>query len=192
MGLRERKKLKTRAAIRRAAHRLVGAQGYETTTIEQIARAAEVSPSTVLRYFATKEDIVLDDAYEPLMEAALRARPPGEEPLESLRVVITGAVRAQLEAEPAETAQRARLLAEVPAVRARLSESLSGTSHLLARVLAERAGRAPDDLSVRVCTAAVTGALREVLLHWATTGAEEDLLTLTDEAFTTLKSGFRL
>jgi len=63
-GLRERKKAKTRAAIRREAMRLFREQGYEETTVEQIAEAAEVSPSTFFRYFPTKEDVVLQDDFD--------------------------------------------------------------------------------------------------------------------------------
>lgn len=73
LGLRERKKLKTRVAIRRATYRLIAEQGYDATTVEQIAEAAEVSPSTVFRYFPTKEDIVLTDEFDPVIVAALRA-----------------------------------------------------------------------------------------------------------------------
>lgn len=79
-GLRERKKLKTRTAIRGAAFRLIAKQGYEATTVEQIAEASEVSPSTVFRYFPTKEDIVLTDEYDPVMASVLRSRPAGESP----------------------------------------------------------------------------------------------------------------
>ncbi|MET9803484.1 TetR family transcriptional regulator [Streptomyces sp. NPDC006368] len=189
LGLRERKKLKTRIAIRRATYRLIGEQGYEATTVEQIAEAAEVSPSTVFRYFPTKEDIVLTDEYDPFMETALRARPAGEEPLESLRLVMKQAVAALLEHEPEEMRQRARLMAEVPAVRARMSETMAETSQLLSRVLADRTGRAVDDLEVRVFTAAVMGALREVTIHWAERDRQDDLVALVDRAIDTLKGG---
>ncbi|MET9428848.1 TetR family transcriptional regulator [Streptomyces sp. NPDC003036] len=189
MSLRERKKLKTRIAIRRATYRLIAERGYEATTIDQIAQAAEVSPSTVIRYFPAKEDIVLTDEYDPVIEAALRARPVGEEPLRSLRAVITQAAADLLEREPEEMRQRARLLVEVPAVRARMTETMAETSQLLSRVLADRTGRAADDLEVRVFTAAVMGALREVLLHWAERDQRDDLITLIDRAFDTLSGG---
>ncbi|MEU7282613.1 TetR family transcriptional regulator [Streptomyces sp. NPDC045431] len=189
MGLRERKKLKTRIAIRRATYRLIAERGYEATTIEQIAEAAEVSPSTVIRYFPAKEDIVLTDEYDPVIEAALRARPAGEEPLRALHAVLTQAAAELLEHEPEEMRQRARLLVEVPAVRARMTETMAETSQPLSRVLADRTGRAADDLEVRVFTAAVMGALREVLLHWAERDQRDDLIALIDRAFDTLSGG---
>ncbi|MER7107998.1 TetR/AcrR family transcriptional regulator [Streptomyces sp. NPDC000229] len=189
MGLRERKKLKTRIAIRRATYRLIAEQGYEATTVEQIAEAAEVSPSTVFRYFPTKEDIVLTDEYDPVMEEALRERPAGEDPLESLRSVLTRAVAALLEREPEETRRRARLMAEVPAVRARMTGTMAETSQVLSRVLADRTGRAADDLEVRVFTAAVMGALAEATVYWAERDQRDDLVALVHRTLDTLKGG---
>ena len=61
LGLRERKKARTKAAIQEHALRLYREQGYAETTVEQIAAAAEVSPSTFFRYFPAKEDTVLTD-----------------------------------------------------------------------------------------------------------------------------------
>ncbi|SEC72040.1 transcriptional regulator, TetR family [Streptomyces sp. 2131.1] len=192
MGLRERKKLKTRTAIREATHRLLEARGYEATTIEQIAEAAEVSPSTVFRYFASKEDIVLTDEHDPVMEALLRGRPAGEPPLESVRVVMREALTTFLATDDGDLRRRTRLMVEVPAVRARMTETMSDTARDLARVLADRTGRAPDDLRVRVFVAAVLGALREATLHWAEHGQEGDLLTRVNEALDALEGGLRL
>lgn len=191
-GLRERKKLKTRVAIREATYGLIAEQGYEATTIEQIAAAAEVSPSTVFRYFPTKEDIVLTDEFDPVMEAAVRARPADETPLESLRAVLRQAVEAILADQPEEMSQRSRLMLEIPAVRARMTETMAETSLLLTRAVADRTGRAESDLEVRVFTASVMAALREVTIYWAEHGQRDDLVALVDRALDTLKGGLAL
>lgn len=192
LGLRERKKLKTRTAIRQATFGLIARQGYEATTIEQIAAAAEVSPSTVFRYFPTKEDIVLTDEYGPVMEAALRARPAGEDPLESIRHVMTHGLRTFIHEEREEVVQRTRLMVEVPAVRARMTETMATISELLVHALADRTGRDRDDLDVRIFTAAVLGALREVVLYWAARDHQDALIVLVDRALTTVKGGLTL
>src|ERR1700738_4405496 len=79
-GLRERKKQKTRESIQREAMRLFGKQGYEETTVEQIAAAVDISPSTFFNYFPSKEDVVLYDAYDPILAKLLSER-PADEPL---------------------------------------------------------------------------------------------------------------
>ncbi|MFF0060390.1 TetR/AcrR family transcriptional regulator [Streptomyces sp. NPDC005279] len=192
LGLRERKKLKTRIAIRRATFGLIAQQGYGATTIEQIAAAAEVSPSTVFRYFPTKEDIVLTDEHGPVMEAALRARPVGEDPLESIRQVMTHGLRTFIREEREEVFQRTRLMVEVPAVRARMTETMTTAAELLVHALADRTGRDRDDLDVRIFTAAVLGALREVVLYWAARDHQDALIVLVDRALTTIKGGLTL
>src|SRR5260370_17070469 len=84
-GLRECKKARLRAAIRQEAMRLFREQGWEQTTVEQIAEAAEVSPSTFFRYFPTKEDVVLLDEYDGLIVEDFRAQPPELTPLQAMR-----------------------------------------------------------------------------------------------------------
>ncbi|MFE6024312.1 TetR/AcrR family transcriptional regulator [Streptomyces niveus] len=192
LGLRERKKLKTRVAIREATYRLITDQGYEATTVEQIAAAAEVSPSTVFRYFPTKEDIVLTDEFDPVMEAAIRARPADEPPLESLRAVLRQAVEAILADQPEELLQRSKLMLEIPAVRARMTETMTETSLLLSRAVADRTGRDEGDLEVRVFTASVMAALREVTIYWAEHDQKENLAVLVDRALDSLEGGLSL
>ncbi|MCB5911510.1 TetR/AcrR family transcriptional regulator [Streptomyces pinistramenti] len=167
IGLRERKKIQTRQAIRRAAYRLFDEQGYDATPVDQIADAAEVSPSTVFRYFPTKEDIVLRDAYDSVLEAAIRGRPAGEPVAETLRQAAVTALRALVAGDHGELVQRARLIRYVPAVRGRTAENLARDTELISALLAERAGRPAGDLEVRVISAAILAALQETLLRWA-------------------------
>ncbi|MFF3509996.1 TetR/AcrR family transcriptional regulator [Streptomyces sp. NPDC002573] len=192
LGLRERKKIKTRTAIRKATYRLVQEQGYDATTIEQIAEAAEVSPSTVFRYFPTKEDIVITDEYDPILEEELRARPADEPLTRSLRHVVAIAVERSMSGEY-ETADemrlRGRLMVEVPAVRSRMNESMSVTGQMMCRVVAERTGRDPGDLEVRVYCMAVVGALMEASRYWAEREQRGDLAEYVARALDVLEHG---
>src|SRR5581483_7155475 len=83
LGLRERKKQRTREALRAVALRLFERKGFEITTVEEIAAAARVSPRTVFRYFPTKHDLVFNRTDERLglLLTAVRGRPPEEPPL---------------------------------------------------------------------------------------------------------------
>lgn len=189
LGLRERKKIKTREAIRAATYTLVGEQGYDTTTIEQIAERAEVSPSTVFRYFPTKEDIVLTDEHDPFLAAELRARPADEPWPESVRAVLRRAIAVGVDGDPEVSRLRTRLMAEVPAVRSRMTESMSLTSRLLCDALAERTGRDPGSLEVRAWSMSLVGALLETLLYWAENGHRDDLADLVDRTLDVLEHG---
>ncbi|MFC8423625.1 TetR/AcrR family transcriptional regulator [Streptomyces sp. NPDC057236] len=188
-GLRERKKTKTREAIRGAAFALIGEQGYDAMTIERIAERAEVSPSTVIRYFPAKEDIVLTDECDRPMAAALAERPDGEPWPVSVRHVLRGAVRRAMAEQPEVTLVRARLLAEVPAVRSRTRESLSATGRLLADAIAARTGLDPDGLEVRVATTSLLGGLLEATAYWAEHGHTDDLAALVDRALDVVEHG---
>jgi AcrR family transcriptional regulator len=189
LGLRERKKIKTREAIREATYALIEEQGYEATTVEQIADRAEVSPSTVFRYFPAKEDIVLTDAYDPLLPAELRERPADEPWRESLRYVLRKAVGLGADEDPRVTRLRTTLMTEVPAVRARMMENMSATGDLLATAIAERTGRDPESLEVRVFTMSLIGGLMEVTRHWVRSGFSEDFGELVDRALTVFEHG---
>src|SRR5437899_5627900 len=85
IGLRERKKLKTRAAIQKEALRLFLEKGYEATTIEDIAEAVEISPSTFFNYFPSKEAVVFQDDLDPVIFAAFNAQPADVSPITALR-----------------------------------------------------------------------------------------------------------
>ncbi len=192
-GLRERKKIRTRQAIRQAAYRLFDEQGYEATSVDRIAEEAEVSPSTVFRYFPTKEDIVLTDEYDPLLHAALVARPAGEPPATALRNAVVEVFEQAMSQdpgrEPAEAHQRMRLVRDVPALRARMAEHMSATSRFLTSALAERTGLPEDALELRVCTGALLGALTEALFHWGEGDQTQELFEVVDVALRLVENG---
>ncbi|MFI2375290.1 TetR/AcrR family transcriptional regulator [Streptomyces sp. NPDC018964] len=188
-GLRERKKIKTREAIRTAAYGLIREQGYDATTVEQIADRAEVSPSTVFRYFPAKEDIVLTDEYDTVLTEEFSARPADEPWAVSLRHVMRKAIALGVGEEREVTRLRTRLLAEVPAVRSRMLESMSATGRMLAHVIAGRTGLDPDGLEARVLSIALTGGLMETSQYWAEHGHRDDLADLVDRALDVLENG---
>lgn len=189
IGLRERKKARTRAAIQEHALRLIGEHGYTGTTVEQIAAAAEVSPSTFFRYFPTKEDVVLYDATDPVMFAAFEAQPPELSALEAIRravrEVFAGVSDEDLEAQRVRT----RLILATPELRARwIDEYVRGVDDFSA-VVARRVGRLPDDLSVRTFSGALIGV---VLATFFSYGGDEtvDFAKLADDAVRQMQEGW--
>lgn len=164
-GLRERKKARTRSAIQRHALRLFREQGYAATTVDQIAEAAEVSPSTFFRYFPSKEDVVVYDDYDPALMASFAGQPADLSPIQAMRraiVEVFGGVspeQADLEEE------RGRLLMEVPELRARVMVQIAESVGMLAEQVGARVGRDPQDFAVRNLTGAVVGVMMAAMLR---------------------------
>ncbi len=159
LGLRERKKIKTRQAIRREAFRLFDANGYAATTVEQIADAAEVSPSTFFRYFPSKESLLLADDLDPLVLAAFEAQPPDLSPTEAIRrayeTTMAGLSPEQLEFENT----RQRLMFSIPELKAAMYDEYYRTVNVMAELIGRRIDRPADDFEVRVFVGALTGAM---------------------------------
>jgi len=177
-GLRERKKARTRAAIREHAFRLFRAQGYDATTVEQIADAAEVSPSTFFRYFPTKEDVVLQDDMELLWVEAFQEQPPEMSPIAAMRAGLHAGFARMGEAEWAQMHEMTQLAMTVPAVRARMLAELARTTQVLAEAVAERTGLDPGDFAVRTLAGAVVGVAMAVYFG----EAGDDLISLDDQS----------
>jgi AcrR family transcriptional regulator len=190
-GWRERKKAKTRAAIRRNALRLFREQGYAATTVEQIARSAEVSPATFFRYFPTKEDVVLRDDYDPLMFAAFKAQPADLTPMQAMRSAMRAVYTALPAEELAQERERFALISAVPELRAKMLEELVRTIQMIAELVAERAGRHPDDLAVRTFAGALVGVAMSTMLAMID-DPETDFVDLLDAAMTQLEAGVPL
>ena len=190
-GLRERKKARTRAAIQRHALRLFREQGYDTTSVSQIAEAAEVSESTFFRYFPTKEDVVLWDEYDPRIVEVFRAQPAELSPIAALRAAFREVLAQISEAEQADQRERMELMLSVQPLRAMLVDQIRGPIRLLGEILAERVGRKPDDPGVRVVAGAVLGVGLAVMFAWAE-APDADMVAMVDDAMVRLESGLRL
>ena len=158
-GLRERKKARTKATIQHEALRLFSEQGYAETSVEQIAEAAEISPSTFFRYFPTKEEVVLADFMDERVVEVFRSAPAELSPTDALRHAIE---QMMTDFDP-ETLRletlRNELIREVPELRRGMMAELFRPMALIAAALAERLGRPSDDEDVRTYAGALIGGL---------------------------------
>jgi len=190
-GLRERKKARTKAAIQREALRLFREQGYEATTIEQIAEAAEFSPSTFFRYFPTKEDVVMYDDLDPPVIAAFEAQPAEMGPVSALRVALRQVFSGLPAEDIRDMRERFDLIMAVPELRARLLDDTIKSIQLVADLVARRAGRSPRDVAVRAFSGGLIGAILGAITT-APTDEPVDYFALLDEAMERFEVGLPL
>jgi AcrR family transcriptional regulator len=190
-GLRERKKRKTRESIQREAMRLFQGQGYEQTTVEQIASAVEISPSTFFNYFPSKEDVVLYDAYDPVVESLLLERPANEPLSVALRRVLE-AMGGIFDRDREIILARAKLWMEVPALRARLWGELEKAQWFMHGLIAQRSGRNADDFETRVTVMIVVVAAFEAMREWVRLDGQGSFVVLVNRALDLVDAGTRL
>jgi AcrR family transcriptional regulator len=191
-GLRERKKEKTREALARSALRLFVRRGFDHVTIEDIAAAAEVSPRTFFRYFASKEDVLFadSDAMKSRMLDVLRDQPATATPLLALQGAMLE-VATDYEARRDVIVQRHRILAATPSLRGRVAERHQGWESAITAELHD-SGRSAglDDLDLRLAVAAAATALRIAVETWIEGVDERDLKSLVVASLDRLRSGF--
>ena len=190
VSLRQRKRARTRAALIAAALELFERQGYEATTIDDIAAAADVSPSTFFRYFATKEEVALGDDLGPEILGLLAARPADEPMLESARHVVADSLVLVTEDDRAALLARLRVVYRTPSLRARRWEYQLEMGRISGAALAERRGLPPDDLGSRVTAAAVFTAIEVAMDHWQQHEGRDDLGAVIDAAVSHLGGAF--
>jgi len=195
-GLRERKKARTRASLREHALRLIREHGYTATTVEQIAAAAEVSPSTFFRYFPTKEDVILQDDLDVRMVEAFERQPADMSVIAAIRAATREAMGSYTEDDLALLLQTTELTRTVPEIRARAIDEFARSIHVIAGAIAERSGRPEDDLAVRAMAGAVIGVMMAITLPvWETEPTDRSLLDSLgqfDEALALLETGLPL
>jgi AcrR family transcriptional regulator len=194
-GLRERKRARTRASLREHALRLFREKGYQATTVEQIAAAAEVSPSTFFRYFPTKEDLVLQDDMDVRMLEALQQQPPELGPVAAVRAAARQMFASYTPAEMDIIRETSRLSLTVPEIRARALDEFTRTIGVMSEALGKRVGRSADDLAVRTVAGAIMGVIMAITIPWEGWTEEhgfEHAFGRIDEALALLEAGLPL
>jgi AcrR family transcriptional regulator len=176
LGLRERKKQRTRDALVDAAHQLFQRQGYAATTVDEIAAAVEVSQRTFFRYFANKEQValaVMAEA-EEFFISCLRNRPAEETPLEAMRASMTESWRTLAAGEASgpggvtAALELFELFETNPTLLAAHLRHTNDQESVVVGILAEREGVDPaTDLRPRVLAAVFGAVIRIAHLAWS-------------------------
>lgn len=168
-GLRERKKQETRKALSQAASRLVLECGLENVLVEDIARAANVSPRTFNNYFSSKLEAIcaipMDRAKQ--IGATLRARPADEPLWDALTVAVLQHYEGADQTLDESQMRRIRVLLNSPAVRGETLRINAATQRALAEAIADRTGTdVEQDMLPMILAGAVTAASNVALRRW--------------------------
>jgi AcrR family transcriptional regulator len=193
LGLRERKKEQTRRALEDAALELFARQGFDHTTVDEIAAACDVSTRTFFRYFQTKEDVLLGDKPERFATvlAHLETRPASEPPFRSVRSAIEEMTEGYTQ-DRERLVVRSRIIAETPCLRVHDPDTRLDKEQALVQALARRdaaAGVPPRILELRLAVGVVGAAFRAALDTWLAAGGTGDLFVTVAEAFDRIGAG---
>ena len=177
-----------RAELAQVAFDLFRREGFDNVTINDLARAAGVSRSTFLRYFASKEDAALGafDAQGDRVADALLARPADEDDWTALRHALDAVIE-HYHQDPVSALAMTRLVVDTPALCAWHLEKQHSWRPTLAQALAERSGSPqPAPLALSVKAAAALDCLNIAVDHWTASDGQLNLVDLLDEAFAAL------
>jgi AcrR family transcriptional regulator len=191
LGLRERKKRETRAALIGAALRLVGERGLDSVTVEEISAAANVSLRTFFNYFRNKEDALTGGGVitGERLTRVVREAPPQLSVLEAVRCAMLTEAQA-IEIDPAELLLVLAIAERTPSLMPQLVASWDGVLHDLAQAIGDRTGLDLATNGYPELVAAVSGAAyRQAIFRWHGADRVQPLTDLLDEAFDTLAAG---
>jgi AcrR family transcriptional regulator len=183
---RQRKKNATRDRIRACALRLFREQGYDATTVEQIAAAAGVSHMTFFRYFPTKEAVALSDGYEPLIADLLEQTPADQTVIERIRAALLRGLRKVYDTDRDTLLAQNRLIVSTPALRERLWADQMATQQLILQALDAGQHHPHPPFETRVTVAACLAAATTAVLTWVEDDGTPELPDLIEQAFDTL------
>jgi AcrR family transcriptional regulator len=183
---RQRKKNATRDRIRAAALRLFSEQGYDATTVEQIAAAAGVSHMTFFRYYPAKEDVTLSDSYDPLLAGLLGQTPATWPLIDRIRTALVQGLRQLYDSDRDTLLAQNKLIIATPALRERLWASQVDTQQLILQALAASQDDPYPSFEDRVTVAACLAAATTAVLAWVENDGTPELPDLVEQAFDTL------
>ncbi len=177
-----RKRVTSRAELEQAAFALFAAQGFEATTVDEIAAAAGIGRRTFFRYFPSKNDVPWGAFEEELerMRVRLKACPPQVPLMDAIRIALIDFNRIAPGQEPLHR-RRMELILRVPTLLAHSTLRFAAWREVVAEFVAERAGRRPDDLAAQAIAHAVLGVSVAAYEHWLDDPGA-DLGTLLDDA----------
>lgn len=190
-GRRERKKQRTAEAIRHAATELFLAHGYEGTTTEQIAEAADVSVSTFFRYFPTKESVLLRTADgAEVVRRGLDARSDGEALWSALSRALLEGLPALID-HPDEELARIRIAYSTPSVRGAIAAAMARMQDEIAIAIRPHFARGKDgELQARVMAGALCAAIEITQDLFVTRQARGNAFELLARALELYGAGF--
>ena len=190
-SLRERKKAQTRERLMTVAVQLFAKQGFDATTIDEIAAAAEVAPRTVFRYFPSKVDLLFGDHknFVALLRETLATRPPGEPVLDAVRRASLAWID-RVSSNPSLFLVRSRLAASVPEAHAHSRYLDAEFENLIADAFAATRETDPaTDLEARMLARTAWAATRAARDVWMAT--EQDPRALVNQAFDYVERAFQ-
>lgn len=189
LSLRQRKKLQAKRRIKTTALRLVGDSAYDDVTVEQIADLSDVSPSTVYRYFRTKEGIFLWDEYDETVIEDFIARLDEADPIEAMTEAMAGIFARRLGPELDQVAlDYVTLIDSVPQLKQSLAVQIDEMRGFLTASI-QQAGWPLLDSAV--FAGALVGTFVGALEAWVAEGAAEPLTSVLERATRMIADGFR-
>ena len=183
---RQRKKAATSDRIRASALRLFREQGYDATTVEQIAAAAGVSHVTFFRYFPTKEDVALSDSYDPLIASAIAQTPASWPLMQRIRAVLVQGLRQIYDADRDTLLAQTKLIVSTPALRERMWASQIATQQAILQALETDQQDPRARFQAKVTVAACLAAAGTAVLTWVENDGTPELPDLMEQAFDAL------
>jgi AcrR family transcriptional regulator len=187
-GLRERKKEQKRERLQQAAFELFAARGFDHVTVDEVAEHAEVSKSTLFRYFETKEDLLLANSREhrDALLAALAARPADEPVLRSLREALESLAR-DFQADRGRAVLRSQIMSGSPSLASRSAErQMAWEDGLAAVILPRLQGRDDAETRAAVLAGAAMAAVRVATRRWLATDDDSQMIDHVLEALDVL------